>query len=195
MTGEKFMHYEKSLDKAYKLLSSEDYDEAFKELSRLEMLGIENSELWANLGWLHQAGSGAALDLDKAMHYYQKAANAGDELSDYYIASIYQSRNEMEKAISHYAKSAEKGHSSSCYWLGSIYMLGDGCERDKNKAEKYLRMGMDRGHLFAKRDIALADIRGTFGKRKILLGVYNYLMAILKGVYLAAKNTEDHRVR
>jgi len=189
------MDIESKLEAAQNYLVGEQFKEAFDIFQCLNRSHPNNSQVLLNLGWLYQTGSGVDADIDKSIIIYQMAAEKGEVLADYYLATVFKSRNEIQKSIEHFKKSADSGHSSSAYWLGEIYRQGDGCDVDLRQAEHYLTLAKEAGHVFAKRDIALANIKGTFGKRKILSGLVGYLSSVLEGIKITYKNPNSHDMR
>lgn len=117
-----------------------------------------------------------------------------DLWDDVGISRIY-TKGEMKLALEYFSSAAEKPHASSAYWSGIMYLEGIGCLIDKKRAKRYLELAADNGHVFAKRDLALASIKGTFGNRRILSGIFSWFHSIFLGFIVALKNPDDIRVK
>ena len=60
-----------------------------------------------------------------------------------------ETRKNKEKTFKHFLKFAEHGNENGQYWTGVNYISGRGVQEDLNKAEKYLTLAVEQGHLNA----------------------------------------------
>lgn len=62
-----------------------------------------NSTAMHNLGICYEKGSGITIDLEKAVHWYQKSAKTGNSIAMNVLGSCYEEGNEvaidLEKAV------------------------------------------------------------------------------------------------
>jgi TPR repeat protein len=90
---------------------------------------------------------------DKALHYLQQAAQAGDPEAQYNLALMYRSgkgtaRN-LERAFEWLCQAAEQGVASAQSKLGVAYGAGEGVAADPIEAHKWLLIASRRGDAVA----------------------------------------------
>ncbi|KAK8849296.1 hypothetical protein M9Y10_018665 [Tritrichomonas musculus] len=98
---------------------------------------------------MYENGNGVKKNVDKALSYYQKAAEKG--YSDSYAAMglIYFNGN-REKAFGCFKKAADMGSPSGCYLTGLCYQDGTGVTKDRSKALEHFRKADKLGYDGAK---------------------------------------------
>ena len=108
-----------------------------------------------------QLGRGMEKDVDKALEYYQRAAEAGNILGARMLGNLYRQAYVVEKDISKsiewYTKAYEMGDLSSGYALSSIYRYGgdrDGAEQFPEKAAAILQELAEKGYVPAQTELA-----------------------------------------
>ena len=95
-----------------------------------------------------------------------------------------------------FEESARNGYLPSMFRAGSMSLDGDGVPRDIDKARGYLSAAADGGYMFARRDMALGFIRGTFGRRRVLAGVAGWVSTAVATVFLYMRyRGEDDRLQ
>ncbi len=149
---------------------------------------------WFNLGWMYHTGTGVDKDLDKAKQYYQQAADSGSPIARHYLGTLYRAKGSFNDALHWFELAAKDGYLPSIYWAGSMYLLGEGISQDVKKAEIYLRTATEKGHVYARRDLALALIKGSFGHREIVKGVFEWLGSIIAGMRLGAREPQSEQL-
>ena len=128
----------------------------------------------------------------KAEELYRRAADAGHSEAQYDLANIYErravlaeaererykrmedklaeseadskAREEYKNALKYYNLAAAQNHMGAQYTLGTMYLHGDGVAKDKDKAEQFLTLASDQGHVNAK--ALLMNIKMDGGTRK-----------------------------
>jgi len=92
---------------------------------------------------MYEGGYGVEIDYKKALNFYEKAANQGNELAQYKLGCMYEKGLNIEqdytKAIEFYEKAAENHNDEACYKLGVIYESGYGVEKDYKKAANFYK--------------------------------------------------------
>ncbi|XP_059196942.1 cytochrome c oxidase assembly factor 7 [Centropristis striata] len=97
-----------------------------------------------NVGLLAHDGraSEAGPDLNVARHYYDKACDGGFAPSCFNLSAMFIEGNakglppDMKQALKYANRACELGHVWGCANASRMYKLGDGTEKDENKAEE-----------------------------------------------------------
>jgi uncharacterized protein len=174
-----------ALNAAYNALQAGQQQEALKLFEKLAEEG--SATAWINLGWMYQSGSGVQRDLAHAQRCYERAMTTGSQMAEHYLASVHRQRGEFIQALQHYERAARAGCLPSIYWAGTMHLKGEGTSADSQKALRYLTEAATRGHVFARRDLAIGYIRGSFGDRRIVKGMQEWVGAVIAGSLLARR--------
>lgn len=177
---------------ASELLHDGKYRDAHERFLSLAQKGSMMARF--NLGWMYHTGAGVDKDLDKAKHYYQQAADSGSPIARHYLGTLYRAKGSFNDALHWFELATKDNYLPSIYWAGSMYLLGEGAPQDVKKAEIYLRTATDKGHVYARRDLAIALIKGSFGHREITKGVFEWLASIISGMRLGAHEPQSERL-
>ena len=112
----------------------------------------------AFLAYCYFQGLGIEKSFEKAVEYYQKSADQGNESAERNLAVFYEFgqgvRRDIYKAIKIYSKyidfyreSAKAGDSFGCNALGLCYSTGTGVPVDHKRAFEYFSVAAKQGHL------------------------------------------------
>lgn len=98
-------------------------------------------------------------DLEKAIGYYERAAEGGMEdallsLGYIYCAGEYR-EPDYEKSISYYEQAADMGNTIALGNLGMMYLQEIGVEKDEKKGFAYFLRAADGGHPTAMSQVAI----------------------------------------
>ena len=105
-----------------------------------------------NLGAAYDNGIGVKRDIDKALHWYQKAAEQGLAEAQFNLAHLLVSEEISSVAAAEWMqKAAEQGMTDAEYLLGVIYAEGIGVEMDSARARIWLQKAVAKGHAEASR--------------------------------------------
>ncbi|KAL7720439.1 Protein kinase domain-containing protein [Entamoeba marina] len=89
-------------------------------------------------------------DINKAIEYYERAANLNNSNALYNLGIIFSNGDGIEKdinkAIDYYERASKLNDSNALNDLGIIYSNGDGVEKDINKAIEYLERAVALNH-------------------------------------------------
>lgn len=100
---------------------------------------------------LLQAGKFAEANgnYEKALEYYQLAADQGEEESQCWVAIMYHAgevvSQDYGKALKYYQLAADQGNAIALNNLGDMYENGNGVDQDYSKALEYYRLAADQG--------------------------------------------------
>lgn len=90
-------------------------------------------------GWLEEKNQ------EEGMYYLRKAAEAGNEIGQYWVGEDCVFRGEYEKAVEYLTKSANQGNPMAMFRLAEKYRNGD--KKQKEKAFEYAKASAERGCL------------------------------------------------
>lgn len=98
-------------------------------------------------------------DLQKAIEYYEQAAEGGMEDAFMELGYIYCSGEHMqpdyERGIEYYKRAADMGNTTALGNLGMSYIRGIGVERNERKGFEYFLKAAEGGHPKAMQQVAL----------------------------------------
>lgn len=104
-------------------------------------------------------------NLEKAIEYYEMAAQGGMEDAFMELGYIYCSGQHMqpdyEKGIAYYRKAADMGNTTALGNLGMSYLRGIGVEKDERKGFEYFLKAAEGGHPNAMQQVALLYRNGV----------------------------------
>lgn len=171
------------------LLRLGKHAEAFRRASHLGEMASPFVQV--QLGWMWQTGTGTPKNLQEAEKWYRAATCAESGQAEFFLGSLFREKGEREKALRTFEESARKGYLPAIYHLGRMYMFGrGGVLKDETKAREYIEQAAQRGHLFARRDVAYQMMSGARGVRQMPLGLLS-LLGVLWSGFRVAKNDSD----
>lgn len=105
-----------------------------------------------NLGAAYDNGIGVTRDIDKALYWYQKAAEQGVAEAQFNLAHLMVSE-EMSAVVAAewMRKAAEQGMVDAEYLMGVSYAEGIGVAIDRREARRWLQRAVEKGHEEAMR--------------------------------------------
>lgn len=105
-----------------------------------------------NLGAAYDNGIGVTRDIDKALYWYQKAAEQGVAEAQFNLAHLMVSE-EMSAVVAAewMRKAAEQGMVDAEYLMGVSYAEGIGVAIDRREARRWLQQAVEKGHEEAMR--------------------------------------------
>lgn len=133
-----FKGFENDNEKAFEL-----YNKAYEtDVKTGNTEGQANSAI--SIGYCYNLGYGVPKNMDKAIEWYTKAAEAGEETSMDNLGTIYYYGNNgvpnnYDKAFYWYSKGAKKGVLRSKYMVGECYEYGRGVDKNTAKAREIYR--------------------------------------------------------
>lgn len=106
-----------------------------------------------NLGDIYSEEGNANYDPEKALGYYQAAADQGEPKYSW-LGYLYDLKGDYEKAVTYYQLSADEGSDVSAYNLGILHLNGLGTEKNVAFALECFMLSLDRNYLSAHLEIA-----------------------------------------
>ena len=142
-------------NEAIRELDSKNYEHARVLLQPLS----KNKEAQLQLGYLYQEGLGGEANPEKAREIFQGLADENDPQGTYFLAKSFLNSQHLTEAVSYFEKSAQLSHVSGAFWAAALHGGLYGHPRDDQKYRFFLERAASLGHIYAKRDLALEDIK------------------------------------
>lgn len=175
---------------ANRLFSAGQYGQALDFYLRLAENGSRSQRF---LGWMYYAGEGTERNIDRALDWFKRAADAGDIEAKFGIARVHLLKKEYEIARKWLISASEYGYTPALYRLGWIYYHGRGVPADVHKAVGFWREASRKGHLKSRKDYALALMKGGLGVGKRFPGLLLYAWAVVSIIYFALTEGRGER--
>lgn len=122
-----------------------DFSEACKWFKEAAEEGDIRSQY--NLAYSYHHGLGVEYNWEKAVYWYEKAAQRGHQLSQIDLADLLaqSDRQQYGKAIYWYSAAAKQNSCEAHRKLGDIYSFGIGCDVDQILAIKHYKLAAEQG--------------------------------------------------
>ncbi len=169
------------------------YDTARAQFEELGALGDEQALMY--LGSMHERGLGGSIDEAAAAACYRKSCDAGNATSCFFLGLLKFRNGDFESALEPYRTAADAGHPAAAYWIAQIYGDRTNPRADQVKETHYLEIAVRGGHAFAARDLAKARMRKSGSIISKVHAFGQYLIAIIRGIVIIARNADDPRVQ
>ena len=136
---------------------TEDYVEnlLYIEANEPDNECMSDADTLNSLGIIYCDGVGAEVDMQRAIKYYSKAAELGNDLAKSNLADIY--RKGTNGVPRDYVKAYELYKSCripyAFYRVGEALEFGRGVEKDLEQAKQYYRVAYREGHPLARRKL------------------------------------------
>ena len=136
---------------------SNEVDIAIKLLEKSIQNGVVRA--YNDLGLLFSpGGGGVAVDLIRALKYFEQGMAAGDPGCMLSLACLHGNAEgnlaAQEKSFALNSAAARKGHHMGYYNLGTHYLTGRGVRQSYVQALDYFRLAADSGNMFAQMNLA-----------------------------------------
>ncbi|SOY73476.1 putative Sel1 repeat superfamily protein [Cupriavidus taiwanensis] len=181
------------LREAASLCAKEEYSQAFRIYRQLAYSGHSDSQVF--LGWMFAEGKGVEASREEAANWYRRAAELGSARGAFYLGRLLTKEAKYADAILWYQRSAAVGYSPSQFRLGVSYLRGEGVQMDLPLACHYLEEAKANGHIVARRELAILDIRGYRGVARRFLGAIEFFLVLLFGIGVAFTNPYSDDLR
>ena len=137
------------------------YADAFDAFLKLAEKGHVRSQMY--VGEAYAQGRGVEQDFEKAIEWYEPAAEHGDRDAQYNLAVCYQknhAKQNHDKAVEWYIKLANEGNLKAQSNLGSCFEHGWGVQRDINMAFTWYKKAADGGDAQAQYNVGVLYYNG-----------------------------------
>ena len=135
--------------------------------------------------YMHPSDSSAP-DIDRAIRYYEKAADLGSGIADAILGTIFangmQGKPDYDQSVKWYRKAAEQGQADGQFGLGLRYALGQGVPLDLEEARRLFTAAADQGQMDAQYDLAIVYEEGKGTPADPSLAEHFYQLAANEGM-------------
>lgn len=135
---------------------------------------------------LQPPNSTITADVNKAVQYYQRAANLGSAAAEVALGTIFSKgllgKVDYEQAVGWYKKAADKGEPDGEFALGVSYAMGHGVPVDYALARRWLGAAASQSQIEAQYDLAIICEQGNGALPDRNLAAHYYQMAADRGM-------------
>ncbi|MGH9642133.1 MAG: AMIN domain-containing protein [Terriglobales bacterium] len=136
--------------------------------------------------FLQPPNSSIQTDVNKAIQYYERAANLGSASAEVTLGTIYSKglpgKVDYDKAAEWYRKAAEKGDPDGEFALGVSCATGHGVPVDYALARQWLTAAANQGQIEAQYDLGIMCEQGNGAPPDRELAAHYYQMAAERGM-------------
>mmetsp|Transcript_12326 Transcript_12326/g.26616 ORF Transcript_12326/g.26616 Transcript_12326/m.26616 type:complete len:777 (-) Transcript_12326:145-2475(-) len=142
---------------------------------------------------LNYGTHGVQRDHVQALHYFQRAAEAGDHDAMAHLGHMYANgygtAQNYAQAQKWFQSAATHGSASAQYGLGYMHLTGQGMTEDHEKAFKFFSQAAEQGHADAHFYMGIMHLKGLGVRRKSVQRAFSYFtLASHAGHVLAMYN-------
>ena len=146
-----------------------------------------NAEAQSLLGDLYYRGLGGPVSMEKAAHWYGKAAEQNDSGACYNLACLYYDGQGVAKdyarALRFFLRAADRGDSAACFAVGEMYENGKGVNRSVSAAYSWYLKAAEAGDTGAQYKVGVMLYEGNGAPQNREQG--------MRWLYQAAENGEE----
>jgi hypothetical protein len=155
----------------------------------------EGGSVWsmANVGHMLANGTGVARDLARAEKWYLRAHGAGSDYALIWLGMLYQDSNRDARAQDVFRTGVERGFAPAMFYLAWSYWNSADWPQRRDETLTLLERGSAAGDLWARRLLANAMIRGSFGWQNIPTGI-RLLGKLVEGEKATARGETEIRL-
>lgn len=136
------------------------------ELMQRASAGDAKSQYW--MGVAYDVGNDAPRDIDAAMTWYRRAAEAGNPEAQHSLGSALQAEKRYAEGFAWYEKAAAQEHARSISGLAALHDAGLGVKRDRGEAFQLWSRAAELGWAEAMWSIANLYRVGALGERDLI---------------------------
>jgi uncharacterized protein len=156
-------------------------DPALEKFAKFAARGSETAMLY--LGWIYSKGAGVQTDTVKAEAWFRRAAQNGSLDAQYYLGRHLVSSGDTANGMECLRK-ASADYIPAQYELGMLLFNSRNSDGDRKRGLLLLKAAARKGHVFAKRELGSAMVRGKLG----LLAIPHGLWMLLSGLFGALRH-------
>jgi TPR repeat protein len=109
-------------------------------------------------------------DLEKAKYWFKEAGRVGLPEAAFMQGRILFQQERYWEAFPPLVQSADLGYAPAMYRLAKMHQDGLGTKKDIIRSRQLLELAAAQGHIFAKRDLAILYLNGTYGRKSVWRG-------------------------
>ncbi|HUT49216.1 MAG TPA: tetratricopeptide repeat protein [Alphaproteobacteria bacterium] len=178
---------------AHELFEHGHYQEAHEHYLRAAENGSVGAML--RLGWMLLYGKGVSVDASAGEGWYQRAADTGLSIAQFYLGDHYWRQDKLNLAFLYMERAAEQLDPPAVHRLGAFYEWGIGTPQNFSKAKELYGRAAELGHLFARRKLVGLMLKGEFGLAAIPAGFAEFVRVLCDVVREHARDPESDLLR
>lgn len=186
------MSHRETLARAYAAYRTGDLPVARRLYEQLASEGDLESQVF--VGWLLFSGEMGYKEPDTATRWLEQAARQGSSRAEIYLGHIALESGDFSSAQGWFERAKVKNDLAGVYWLGRLAVNGQSSRLSEQEGWTLIEKAAERGHILARKLVAWRRIRSG-GLANVVFGLWNLLLAMLKGVLLAIFSRTDDRIR
>ena len=156
-------------EKAYSLLKNRKYLESSNIFESLLEQGVVGAAV--QLGYIFSQRENPQFDLDKAISYFEIAAENKDLYAQYALGALLEKCGRRDEALRWYSEASNLGH-PTCSFLAFRELNARG---DTEAAGEFFRKALDQGSPAAIQRHAIERMKGRFGWSAVVPGLIEYI--------------------
>jgi TPR repeat protein len=135
---------------------------------------------------MYEDGEGVPQDGRQAIHWYTRAAESGDMVAQFNLASAYERGlggmpPDLKQAVEWYRKAAKQGYVNAQYNLAVLYERGEKVQQNHNEAFKWFKAAAEQGDAAAQFGLGVMYAQGHGTARDNKEALKWYLKAAQQG--------------
>lgn len=147
------------------------------------------------LGWMYSEGIGYVQSRDSALFWFKKAAALNSAEGMFYCGRLLEEDGQSEDAFEYIRLSAGKGYPPALCRLGLMYLIGRGVAANNDYAMQYLRRAADQGNVFAKRELAVVQMKHALNLLTWAQGGLRFIAAVIEGFLIAWRDPYSEKIK
>lgn len=152
-----------------------------------------NTEAQVFVAWMLTEGVGCKVDESAAEAFYERAAALGSVLGSFCHGRWLTRAGDHAGAYRMYLIGARANYPPSLFRVGYSLVRGMGVSPDQKKGYSFLTEAALRGHVFALREIAVQDWRGSRGPLARVFSIALFPIVALYGLIIGLIDRHSER--
>jgi len=174
---------------AWQAMNEGRYEESARLFEPLAKRGSEPALI--NLGWMYHRGRLGRPDLDKAMSYYERAANSGSARAKHYLGRALIEKGDAQRARVVFVKGAGQGNTPCMFMAGKMLVRGQGGDPDTQGGVAWLARAAESGHVHAQRELLRLEMRSAPSLWHRMLTLRKIIRLVFANASRAANDQSD----
>ena len=126
-------------------------EEALDAISELEALWNEGYLIAAHLlGKAYRDGLGIKADAERAVAWFRKSAEAGNDFSGYALGKLLLEHEYITEGVEQMERAAAHGNQYAQYRMGKLCLAGEGVAKNMGRALEWLKKSAAQGNQYAQ---------------------------------------------
>lgn len=178
---------------AKRLYESGRFTESASRYRELAEKGYPDAQVF--LGWMYSEGVGYAQSREDALYWFKKAAALNSSEGMFYCGRLLEEDEQADEAFKYIRLSAGKNYPPALCRLGLMYLVGRGVAANNDYAMQYLKRAAEQGNVFAKRELAVVQMKSARNPLARIRGGLKFIAAVTESFFIAWRNPYSEKIR